>query len=222
MTCYKFKYALTAFFEIDSDIAQKLLPAKLHPLERRPGCAILVVSAFDFTESEVGSYGEVVLSIATSPYSIPPDPLPHIGLFPFQLATTTKESQQHGAERWKLPAYTKQLNMIFTEDDSSRSVSIQDGQNTVLRLCVSKTGVNQTKQVNRIYQCFSYSDILHRVNIEICGKLNEHEEEAGSLEFIDHPFCEQIQLLEDDIPFREQSMGLGQQNFAALVLHNIQ
>lgn len=219
MTCYKFDCALGAFFEIDSDVAKELLPKKLNPLERRPGCSILNIAAFDFTESEVGAYGEIVFSIAVSPYSKAGEVLPHIGLFPFQLATTTAESKAHGSEKWKLPCHPEIVSMEFHHSESTRTVIVKEEQDKILELSISRTDEKQNKQINRIYQCFTFDSELHRVNIEISGEINEHEEETGAFSFSDHALCEQISALEDDIPFREQSMGRGKQLFADLTLH---
>ena len=67
MTRYRFREALGAFFHADTRALSSLLPAGLRPLEARPGHAVLAVTAFDFVESEVGAYGELVISVLVPP-----------------------------------------------------------------------------------------------------------------------------------------------------------
>ncbi len=60
---YHFRDAIGGFFELPTENARALLPSDLQPIEPRHGSAVLSVMAFDFHNSPVGSYGELILSI---------------------------------------------------------------------------------------------------------------------------------------------------------------
>ena len=48
------------------------------------------MSAFDFTESEVGPYGELVISILVPPFALTSAELPQAAIFPIAICTTTQ------------------------------------------------------------------------------------------------------------------------------------
>ena len=66
-TRYAFAHAVNAFFELPTDDAKRILPAHLEPVELHHGTSIFAMTAFDFTESMVGPYGEVVMAVVVSP-----------------------------------------------------------------------------------------------------------------------------------------------------------
>ncbi len=205
---YSFTSALGGFFEMDIDVARSLLPKKLHPLELRPGCAVLGVMAIDFDQSEAGPYGEIVLSIAVPPDSQPPNPFPHSSFFVLWLGTTTEESREHAMEYWKFSCYPNDITTYFSEDKDKKNVIVKEGDLDILRLSVAKK--TYFKEAKRYYQCFTEQKNLYQLRIDIEGEMEEHEEETGELFMADHPFCQKIDLaLESLVPFREQSMGKG-------------
>ncbi len=57
-------------------------PSHLEPVELHHGTSIFSMTAFDFTESEVGPYGEVVMSVIVSPLVKPRRALPEVRLLP--------------------------------------------------------------------------------------------------------------------------------------------
>ena len=175
---------------------------------------------FDFDESEVGPYRELVASVVVPPWAPRGEPLPDSAFFPVLLATTTERSRIHAAQRWKLPELDRCLTIEIDDADELSCVRVDDGSQPLLRLDVGPASYSDSR---RLYQCFS-SDVeqVHRVAIEICGPLAEHEDERGELELTDHPIASWLgELIDDSIPFREQSMGAGEQQFASLTPHAI-
>ena len=63
LTKYAFYNAVAGFFEMPTNDATKLLPKHLQSLEVQHQRSILAITAFQFTETEVGSYNEIVLSV---------------------------------------------------------------------------------------------------------------------------------------------------------------
>lgn len=218
MTRYGFQQALGAFFLAETDAVRALLPASLPPLEARPGHAVLAITAFDFTESEVGAYGELVISVLVSPFAPRGSELPVAATFPVILCTTSAASRAHAAERWALPEHDRTLMIRFESDAQTRRVVVEDDGAPVLTLSVER---RQATPCVRLYQCFSSrAGQVHRVNLNIEGSLDEHEEESGRLILHDHPLAARIAgMIADDVPLREQSMGAGEQRFEALLPH---
>ena len=89
---YHFRDAIGGFFEFPTENARALLPSELQPIEPHHGSSVLSVMAFDFHDSPVGEYGELILSIFVSPLVQPGQPMPRAAFYPFKLGTTTRES----------------------------------------------------------------------------------------------------------------------------------
>ncbi len=218
MTRYGFRQALGGFFLADTASIRSVLPKTLFPVEARPGYAVLAINAFEFDETEVGPYGELVLSVLVPPYARAGQSLPFAAYFPFGLATSTEASRAHATERWRLPQYRNCLDIAFDRSEQGRQVIVRDGDASVMRLSV---GHSRSTTATRPYQCFSQDDSgLYRVGISIQGDYDEHEEELGSLDLADHDFTTHFAAaLDDDIPFREQSIDRGEQRFGDLIAH---
>ena len=194
LTEYGFKNAVGAFFEMPTSDARKILPAHLQPLEVQNERSILAITAFQFTESIMGKYEEVVM---------------------FTVGVTTDASRQHAIERWHLPHYMKNLDMAFTETDDKLSLSISDDGQPVLDLSVTNfPGAPETV----LFNAFTVNEEdRFKVNILMDGPHTEHEEEAGSLTLHPHEMTKGLTL--DDIssvPFREEWFHGGRQTFEEL------
>jgi hypothetical protein len=220
MSRYGFCRARGAFFHAHARRLTALLPDGLRPLETHPDLGVLALTVFDFDESEVGAYRELVASVVVPPWVAHGQPLPDSAFFPVLLATTTERSRIHAARRWKLPELDRCLAIEIDDVDERSCVRVDDGAAPLLRLDV---GLAPQAESRRLYQCFS-NDVeqLYRVSIDILGTLAEHEDERGELELTDHPIASWLaELIDDSIPFREQSMGAGEQQFASLTPHAI-
>ena len=63
ITRYGYRDAISGFFEFPTDNARRVLPRGIEPVEVHHGTSIFAVTIFDFDESEVGEYGEVVYAV---------------------------------------------------------------------------------------------------------------------------------------------------------------
>ncbi|MFO7568047.1 MAG: hypothetical protein R6X02_35725 [Enhygromyxa sp.] len=218
MSVYEFSRARGAFFHADARRLAALLPPGLRPLESHPELGVLALSVFDFHTSEVGPYRELVVSVVVAPWVARGEPLPHSAVFPVLLATTTERSRSHAAERWKLPELDRLLTIELDDSAELACVRVDDGARPLFRL---RVGLGPQGDARRIYQCFSRdAKQLYRANIEFAGPLAEHEDERGELELGDHPLATWLgELLDDPIPFREQSMGRGEERYGSLTPH---
>lgn len=214
-THYGFSHAVAAFFEMPTADARKLLPQHLQPMEVQHTRSILAITAFEFTESMVGEYNEIVLSIIVPPRVEPGQALPKAAFFPFIVGTTSDSSREHAIERWHLPHYMKALDIRLDPGDDAMEVTVTDDGAQVLDMTVTS---HQFAPVRDLYNSFMVDGEDHyKVNIYMEGPHAEHEEERGSLTLYEHPMTEGLTLPDvSSYAFREQWLKGGQQTFEEL------
>jgi len=215
-TRYRFSNGISGFFEFPTDNARRILPPHLEPVEPHHGTSVFSMTAFDFTESEVGPYGEVVMAVVVVPLVKPGERLPKSALYPYRVATTTRAAREHAIERWHLPHWMEDVGLEFaTADGRLTARTLVDGQ------CVAELSITEHSwdTVSQLYQSFMKDDAgRYLANMVFDGQLSEHEEETGSLVLHEHPFNRELPLGDvSEIPFREVWMRDGLQTFDPLI-----
>ena len=214
-TRYGFAQVVAAFFEMPTTDARKLLPPHLQPLEVQHTRSILAITAFEFTESMVGSYNEIVLSIIVPPRVEVGQVLPKAAFFPFIVGTTTDSSREHASERLHLPHYMKELDIRLHPEDDGMEVTVADDDMKILDMTVTS---HQFAPVRDLYNSFMVDgDDHYKVNIYMEGPHAEHEEERGSLTLYEHAMTEGLTRSDvSSYAFREQWLRGGMQTFEEL------
>jgi hypothetical protein len=215
-TQYGYSNAISGFFEFPTENARRILPPHLEPVELHHGTSIFSMTAFDFTKSEVGAYGEAVMSVIVSPLVKPGERLPKSAFYPYLVATTTKAARDHAIERWHLPHWMEDVEMSFTRDGSRITAKVKADGESVAELTISDHSWNP---VSHLYQSFMKNDDgAYLANIVMEGDQSEHEEETGLLVLSDHPFNRDLVISDVyEIPFRELWMRGGMQTFDPLI-----
>jgi len=215
-TRYGYANAISGFFEFPTENARRILPPHLEPAELHHGTSIFSMTAFDFTESTVGPYGEIVMSVIVSPLVKPGERLPKSAFYPYLVATTTKAARDHAIERWHLPHWMEDVGVGFSQDGPRIVASVTADGAPVAELAISDHSWNP---VSHLYQSFMKDDRgAYLANIVMEGEQSEHEEETGRIVLHDHPFNRDL-ILSDvyEIPFRELWMRKGVQTFDPLI-----
>ena len=212
---YHYRDAIGGFFEFPTDNARALLPHDLQPIEPHHGSSVLSVMAFDFHDSPVGSYGELILSILTAPRVEPGQPWPKSAFFPFRLATTTRESREHAIERWHLPHYMKDIDLRWDRGDGHVTIHATERGQPIVDMTVTEF---EWSRVEHRYQAFMHDEEgFYSSTIVMAGQFSENEEEKGGIVIHTQAMTE---LLEDweltTTPFRELWMKNGVQTFHPL------
>jgi hypothetical protein len=212
-TRYAFSDAVSAFFEMPTELARDLLPRHLEPLEIRHGSGVFAVTAFHFTESMVGD-DEIVLAVIVPPM-LQGGEFPKSAFYPFLLGTSTPESRAHAIERWHLPHHMADVGVNFEAKNGKIDIRVHDDGKPILDYGVAE---HQWSRVNHLYQAFMADDSgEYKVDIHMEGRFTEHEEETGWLELHDHPICAKLRAGEiETYPFRELWMQNGVQTFEEL------
>ena len=190
-TYYGFQNCIGAFFEMPTSDARAILPLHLQPLEMQHTRSILSVMAFQFTESMVGEYDELVMAIIVPPLVEPERQLPKAAFYPFMVATTT-------------------------EADYSMDVKVADADGApILDLFVTRHEHHPTRNM---YNMFTVGeDGRFKANIFMEAPHSEHEEERGSITLHEHEMTCGLTLSDiSDLPFREQWYTAGLQSFEPL------
>lgn len=215
LTKYKFANAVNAFFEMPTEAALELLPKHLQPLELRHDSSIFALTLFDFTESMVGAYGEVVLAVIVSPIVKPGGVFPKSAFYPFLVGTSTPAAREHAIERWHLPHHMADVGVDFAETDGSIDVRVHESDRPILECTIS---AHKWSIVDQLYQCFMIDgEQRFKADIHMQGRFTEHEEESGTLKLYDHPMVEALNgHAIATYPFREMWMKDGLQTFEEL------
>jgi hypothetical protein len=215
-TQYGYADAISGFFEFPTENARRILPSHLEPIELHHGTSIFSMVAFEFTESMVGPYGEVVMSVIVSPLVKPGERLPKSAFYPYLVGTTTKAARDHAIERWHLPHWMEDVEMEFLRDGRRITAKVGVGGAPVAELSISDHSWNP---VSHLYQSFMKDDAgAYMANIVMEAEQSEHEEETGRIVLHDHAFNAALDIPEVyDVPFRELWMRQGIQTFDPLV-----
>jgi len=214
ITRYGYRDAISGFFEFPTENARRVLPRGFEPVEVHHGTSILAVTVFDFDESEVGEYGEVVYAVIVPPL-VRDTRLPKSAFFPWQVATTTKAAREHAIERWHLPHWMEDVKVDFNREKGRLTAKVEADGAQALELSVTD---HSWQAVSHLYQSFQKDDSgTYLANILFEGEKSEHEEEAGRIVLQDNAFNKDITISEVyETPFRELWMRKGCQLFDPL------
>jgi hypothetical protein len=215
-TRYGYSNAISGFFEFPTDNARRILPPHLEPAELHHGTSIFSLTAFDFTESMVGAYGEIVMSVIVAPLVKPGERLPKSAFYPYLVATTTKAARDHAIERWHLPHWMEDVDIKFAGEDGRMTATVATEGEPVAEMTITDYS---WQPVSHLYQSFMRDDQgSYLANIVMEGQQSEHEEETGRIVLHDHAFNKDLMIDEVyEVPFRELWMRDGMQTFDPLI-----
>ncbi len=215
ITRYGYREVISGFFEFPTENARRVLPKGFEPVELHHGSSILAVTVFDFDESEVGEYGEVVYAVIVPPL-VRDTRLPKSAFFPWQVATTTKAAREHAIERWHLPHWMDDVKVEWIREPRRLTAKVEADGQPALELSITD---HSWQPVSHLYQSFQKDDSgTYLASILFEGDKSEHEEEAGKIVLHEgNAFNKDIGVSEVfETPFREQWMRKGCQLFDPL------
>lgn len=216
LTRYTFAHAISGFFEFPTDNARALVPRQLEPIELHHGSSVLSITVFDFVDSVVGPYRELVLAVAVMPLIKTGERLPKSALYPWVVGTTTPASRDHAISTWHLPHWMEDVDIQIASGEGRIEARVTAGGAPVADLAVVE---HSWEPVRHLYQSFMLeNDELYVADIMMEGIQSEHEDEAGHLHLHEHAFHGPLALADvSDVPFREVWMREGVQIFEKLV-----
>lgn len=215
-TRYGFSDGINGFFEFPTENARRILPSHLEPVELHHGSSILAMTAFNFTQSEVGPYGEVVMAVIVAPLVTPGERLPKAAYYPYIVATTTKASRDHAIQRWHLPHWMQDVEIRFERESPIVTVRVRADAEPLADLTIAE---HSWAPASFLYQSVMKDEAgAYVAHMLFEGELSEHEDEKGRIVLYDHPFHKGLEIAEvSDVPFRETWMRNGVQTFDPLI-----
>jgi hypothetical protein len=239
---YPFTRAINGCFEVPTSVGQQLIGGALRPVEASYGRSVLAVTLFEFSDSPVGPYQELVFSLFVAPrlgvsarQSGPVagrrEPLhrpdrdraclrhPHAAVCPIRIASTHDAARRHAIDLWHLPHFMEDIWIDFAESEDRRwmrGTVWSGGEDRILELTVSHSGRwSPTSQLYQSFQRDTSGAYMGVLTME--GELSEHEERTGRAEFDRHPFFEGIDLSQiEPEPIREMWMRNGVESYLSI------
>ncbi len=214
---YAFSTGVSAFFEMPTSDARRILPAHLEPVEVTHQRSILAVTAFHFTESEAGPYVELTFSVI-----VPPVPgrwiqrqHPKAGFYPFLAATSSEESRRHRSDGFSIPYIAEDIDARFVESCGALHVSVWTRSGPVVDLTVTQHKWESTTHLLHTFMMDGTQ--LRKSNLQITGRYTVHENERGLMTLHHHPMTTALTLDEiSPYPFREHWLKDGVETFHPL------
>jgi hypothetical protein len=205
---YYFHTAVSAFFEMPTADAERILPGHLQPIEVRPQRSILNVTIFHFRESEVGPYAELTFSVVVPPMADSWGRHPKGAFFPFMVGTSSKKSRSRRREVLRVPHYSQNIDVQFIESSDQIDVRVQGGDERVVDLAVTQ---HRWKSTTHLLHTFMVDGSQRlKADLQITGRYSVHEQERGRMTLHPHPMTRLLTLDEvSPYPFREHWLKEG-------------
>ncbi len=214
---YVFTTGVSAFFEMPTSDARRILPEHLQPVEVRHERSILAVTAFHFRESVCGPYAEVMFSVIVPPFPGRWGQHPKAGFYPFLAATSSEESRRHRSEAFRIPHLAENIDARFVESAGTLQVNIWTRTGPVVDLTVTQHKWESTTHL--LHTFMTHGKQRYKANLQISGRYTVHENEHGRMTMHHHPMTTALTLEEiSPYPFREHWLKEGVELFDPLEL----
>ena len=198
---WEFDFALTTFFEVETDLFQQHIPSRLNLMEVSPGVGLVNITAFNFPEGALGElpvFQELIFSAIVSPDLS--RGVPKFAMYVLSLGSTCQEHLDHSADYYKLPIHGLLTETKIDSEAIAIDYSDSDGQILAMNNCSPTTNFRGEE---RYFQAFTLDgDNLTIADCYIEAQLFEHQltEDAGKLNV--HPFLKNIDFdLGDPLPY---------------------
>lgn len=210
-----FSTGVSAFFEMATSDAERILPPHLQPIEVRPQRSILNVTAFHFRESDVGPYAELTFSVVVPPMVGSWMRHAKAGFYPFAAATSSEASRIHRLCRFCIPHYDKCIDARFIERAGELRLRVWAESQPVVDLTVTQHLWSSTTHLLHGFMMDGTQRL--KADIQISGRYSVHEHEKGRMLLYSHPMVEALTLEEiSPYPFREHWLKEGTEVFHPL------
>jgi len=212
---YVFTTGVSAFFEMPTSDARRILPEHLQPVEVRHERSILAVTAFQFRESMAGPYAELMLSVIVPPVPGRWGQHPKAGFYPFLAATSSEASRRHRSEDFRIPHLAEDIDVQFVESAGALRTSVWSRSGPIVDLSVTQYKWESTTHL--LHTFMMHGTQRYKANIQITGRYTVHENERGRMTLHHHPMTTALTLEEiSPYPFREHWLKEGVELFHPL------
>jgi len=199
---WEFDFAMTTFYEVDTDLITPLLPKQISPMEIVPGVSLLNITAFNFPEGGLGhlpTFQELISSIVVTPDLS--RGVPKFAMYVFSLGSTCQEHLDHSANYYKLPSYEKLEFGKINRVDNVIEFGDKDGSILTMKNCGNNIGDFLGHE--RYFQAFTLQDDkLFIADLYLKAELFEHQDQGDAGIINNHPFLKGLELFEEErVPY---------------------
>lgn len=199
---WEFDYAMTTFYEVDTDKISSLLPKELSPMEIVPGVSLLNITAFNFPKGGLGhlpKFQELIAAIVVAPDLS--RGVPKFAMYVFSLGSTSQEHLDHSADYYKLPSYNKLEYGKISHDKNELEFGDSDGSILMMNNCCNDIGDYLGHE--RYFQAFvSKDNDVYIADLYLKAALFEHQEQGDAGIIHNHPFLKGLELFDEEtVPY---------------------
>lgn len=190
---WDFDFAITTFFEIDTDVIQPLIPKQLNLMEAAPGLSIINITAFNFRAGMLEGlpeFQELIFSALVAPDLS--RGVPSFAMYVLSLASTCQQHLDHSAEYYHLPIYGLVDKAELSQTDLSASYMNAEGSLFSIRNGMENPPFAAEE---RYFQAFtSNGDDVFISDMIIETELYEHQKTDNIGQLTTHPFYRGIDM----------------------------
>ena len=207
---WEFDYAMTTFYEVDTDQISSLLPKELSPMEIVPGVSLLNITAFNFPEGGLGhlpNFQELIAAIVVAPDLS--RGVPKFAMYVFSLGSTSQEHLDHSADYYKLPSYNKLKYGNINHDKNELEFGDNEGSILTMNNCCDNIGDYLGHE--RYFQAFvSKDDDIYIADLYLKAALFEHQEQGEVRIINNHTFLKGLELFDEEkVPYLQMILEPG-------------
>lgn len=190
---WTFDFALSTFYEIETNLIQALIPPRLTPVEVAPEVSLINLTSFNFPKGALGTlpeFQELILSAIVSPDLS--RSVPKFAMYVISLGSTCQEHLDHSADYYKLPIYD--LISDVTIISKELIVSYGDSHGTILTM-KNCSPLADFKEQERYFQVFtSEDDTIYIADVFMIASLFEHQLSGNVGVLHNHPFMKNLEV----------------------------
>lgn len=184
---WKFDFALTTFFEVETGLVSPLLPQGLTPLDVAPGISLINVTAFNFLPGGNGKlpqFQELTFNIIVSPDLR--RGVPRFAAYVVSLASTSPDHLAHSAEVYHLPTYGTLSHVSIQKDTLTVEYGDSRGRIVTMKNCAADLSFKDSEAYIQVFS--SRNDTVYVSDVTIRGVMCEHQERGDAGILHSHPF----------------------------------
>ncbi len=190
---WDFDFALSTFFEVETDAIEHLAPKSLRPVEVAPGVSLISLIALNFPEGALGklpNFQELILSLIVTPDLS--RGVPKSAMFILSLGSTNQEHLDHCVSYYKLPIYGKFTTAELQPEN--HSVRYEDGNGPILTM--ENVHPNPKFDEGELYFQAFVEDAgdIYVADVVMKGSLFEHQQAGQAGKMWSHPFYRGIDV----------------------------
>jgi hypothetical protein len=216
LAVFRYSWGLTGTFEVPTESARRVIHPSLEPVEVHHGRSILAVSAFDFSETPFGPYGELVLSIVVAPVVRAGEVMPQAALCPYAVGTTSSLLRELVLPQWPLPYWPEDVAFQFAAANGRRTLSVAAAGAPLLEMSLYEHEWSEETQVHQVLALGPGGGSAAVMTTR--GAYSDHEDGRGELRLPAHPMHKGLDVATvDGLPLREACFANGTRTIESLV-----